>query len=147
MNATQTYFYNLSPAQAYTVSPKEDVERTISSTDSTPQVSLNRYVNALTIQGVSRRVDMQGFYESIVSEFKTGIINKGFGQLRLQFQMFNTSTVKVLFDLFKFLRERKEKGYLLKVFWDVKINDVDMVETAMDFSDLFGLDVKIGLME
>ncbi|MEQ8473323.1 MAG: SiaC family regulatory phosphoprotein, partial [Marinoscillum sp.] len=64
-------------------------------------------------------------------------------QLELFFKTLNTSTVKVLFDLFKYLRNEKLKGNDVRVTWRAEVSNPDMLETGMDFSELFDLNFLV----
>lgn len=147
MNSAHTYFATSAPAFCYEITSKEAENNITPATQHTPLIAYNKYVNALTIQGASKALDIQDFYCSAVTDFKEGFEGKGFGQLRLELDTFNASSAKVLFDLFKFLGKRKQQGEMVKVYWDLHVNDVDMVKTAMDFSELFDLDIIIGMIK
>ncbi|WP_421875258.1 SiaC family regulatory phosphoprotein [Marinoscillum sp.] len=115
----------------------------IEPTATTPYVKFNRFANTLNIKGTSTRVEMDKFYASNVSKFMTNLRDKKYGMLNLNFKTFNTSTAKVLFDLFKFIREQKSAGAIVKIKWEIFATEMDMYDTAKDYAELFDLDIVI----
>ena len=121
----------------------EEANFIIEPTSNTPYVKHNKFANTLTIKGSSTREEMGGFYRTVVEKFKMGLATKKYGTLNLNFKTFNTSTAKVLFDLFKSIRDHKASGAAVKIRWEVFLTELDMLETAKDFAELFDLDINI----
>lgn len=112
-------------------------------TSTTPYVKYNKFANTLTIKGASTRQAMDEFYSLSIQKFKSNLASKKYGTLNLNFKTFNTSTAKVLFDLFKSIRDEKAAGAAVKIRWEVFLTELDMLETAKDFAELFDLDINL----
>ncbi|HCX22731.1 MAG: hypothetical protein CMB80_17495 [Flammeovirgaceae bacterium] len=115
----------------------------IEPTLNTPYVKYEKRSNYLVIKGTSTRDNMDHFYDRVMGEFKRNIKSKNTGVLHLNFKTFNTSTAKVLFDLFRYLRDAQYAGQRVAIQWDVYDSEPEMVDTARDFAELFDLKIKI----
>lgn len=51
--------------------------------------------------------------------------------------------IKVLFDLFKTMRSAHLQGKEISVCWLLEVNDEEMIETAMNFSDIYELNMEL----
>ncbi len=118
-------------------------EAVIEPTFSTPYIRYEVRSNYLVIKGRSTGDHMNRFYHRIINEFKTNVQIKKLGIIHLNLLSINTSTAKVLFDLFRFLRDAQLQGAKFGIQWDVSGSELDMIETARDFAELFDLKIKI----
>ena len=130
--------YSLSPA-IFASTIEEIIEPTLT----TPYVKYDRSSNYLMIKGTSTRDNIELFYGKVLREFKQKIKQMNTGVLHLNFKTFNTSTAKVLFDLFRSLLDAQNAGHLVAIQWDVYNSEEDMIDTARDFAELFDLKIKI----
>ncbi|WP_258101265.1 DUF1987 domain-containing protein [Marinoscillum pacificum] len=119
------------------------IEEIIEPTLTTPYVKYDRSSNYLMIKGTSTRDNIELFYGKVLKEFKQKIKQMNTGVLHLNFKTFNTSTAKVLFDLFRSLLDAQNAGHLVAIQWDVYNSEEDMIDTARDFAELFDLKIKI----
>lgn len=140
MNTMMTYTYTENQVG---VMYKEDTDILIEPTTNTPFVKFIPSQYYLEIKGNSAREDILRFYTPIIDAFKLNCVNGKRCEMKLFFRKMNTSTVKILFDLLKFLRGEKQKGCKVNVTWCADLDDVDMLETGIDFSELFGLNFDI----
>ncbi len=131
--------YTLSPATIFPVSIDKIIEPTLT----TPYVKYDRSSNYLMIKGTSTRENMELFYDKVLREFKQNIKEMNTGVLHLNFKTFNTSTAKVLFDLFRNLRDAQNASHRVAIQWDVYDSEEDMIDTARDFAELFDLKIRI----
>lgn len=113
-------------------------------TNNTPFVTYNRNTNHLQIKGDSKALNILEFYAPLISELKRNTYRCHDCHVELFFKTLNTSTVKILFDLFKFLGGQKRVGKNIKVTWSARLKDLEILETGMDFSELFDLNFQIG---
>ncbi len=66
-----------------------------------------------------------------------------FTEMNLYFEYFDTTSSKVLFDIFnKLTKSAKQKGFELNINWYCPSDDEDMLDIVMDYSSL-GLPIKI----
>ncbi|WP_258097950.1 DUF1987 domain-containing protein [Marinoscillum pacificum] len=130
--------YSLSPAIFAST-----IEAIIELTLTTPYVKYDRSSNYLMIKGTSTRDIIELFYGKVLKDFKQKIKQMNTGVLHLNFKTFNTSTAKVLFDLFRSLLDAQNAGHLVAIQWDVYNSEEDMIDTARDFAELFDLKIKI----
>lgn len=105
----------------------------------TPFVKLSEDQKLLSIKGNSTQPEMQHFYEPVISRTRTFLENSGQLEVHLLFKSLNTSSIKVLFDLFKYFRSEKQLGADIKVVWAAESDHPEMLETGMDFSQLYDL--------
>lgn len=115
----------------------------IEPTFTTPFVKYDQRSNYLVIKGTSTRENIRNFYNKALGEFKMNVCTKKVGLLHLIFKTFNTSTAKVLFDLFRFLSDAREQGARIAIQWDVYGAEEDMIEMAQDFAELFEMTISI----
>ncbi|HCX23790.1 MAG: hypothetical protein CMB80_23485 [Flammeovirgaceae bacterium] len=130
--------YKLNPA-IYSIVAEDIIEPT----STTPFVKYDKRANCLTIKGTSTRKNMSLFYSQVLGDFKYGLRIKGSGELNLQLSKFGTSTLKVLFDLFRFIGKEQELGTQVRINWNVLGAEPEMIETVRDFAELFNLKLKI----
>lgn len=116
----------------------------IEPTYKTPFVRYNSRFNQLTIKGASTRKEIGKFYRNVLGEFKMNLKRKKCASLDLHFKTFNISTTKVLFDLFRFLKQQQTQGATIQINWNVsQAENLDIRKTASDFAELFELDIDI----
>ncbi|MBI5009013.1 MAG: DUF1987 domain-containing protein [Bacteroidia bacterium] len=123
----------------------------MASTLSTPEIRFFIKENIFRISGTSRPVDVRAFYYPIidwVKELADEIINKKIvyysksNPLRFQvdFVYFNSSSAKLLYDIFSELKRIHEEGIPVKVEWFYEKEDTDMLYAGEDFAILAEMD-------
>lgn len=111
-------------------------------TRKTPFVKFSEDEKILSIKGNSIEVDMHNFYHPVVSRTRTYLSGREKLRVHLFFNSINTSTVKVLFDLFKFFRNKNNEGADIQFVWAAEAGSPDIMETGRDFSELYNLNFK-----
>ncbi|MEQ8580290.1 MAG: SiaC family regulatory phosphoprotein [Marinoscillum sp.] len=111
----------------------------IEPTTKTPFVCYDEHNQVLMIKGNSTNLDMQNFYHEILTIVKVNLEQADQLTVSFCFQNINTSTAKVLFDFFKYLRCMRAAGKRIQVIWSAK-TDNEMMETGRDFAEIYDLD-------
>ncbi|RED91629.1 SiaC family regulatory phosphoprotein [Marinoscillum furvescens] len=127
------------PHQALLATP---VNISMEPTEKTPFVRFSNREFKLQVKGASVAMDMHDFYNPILSEFKKAADYMPQVTVELYFSNLNTSTAKVLFDLFKYLRSLAMGGKKVKVIWGSEAGNTDMLETGMDYQEIYELEFE-----
>ncbi|MEQ8470574.1 MAG: SiaC family regulatory phosphoprotein [Marinoscillum sp.] len=141
LTATRTHFspFALTMEGFATQSPNLLLEPTLR----TPYVNYNKSQLKLTIKGRSTDRDISEFYAPIISLLKRDSKKTNFIALDIHIPEMNTATLKVLFDLFRFLSIKVSRGTAVEVVWRSSFKNQEMRETGYDFSDLFDLNFRL----
>ena len=123
----------------------------IAPTQTTPEIRFSIKENIFRISGTSWPEDVRGFYYPIidwVKELADEIINRKIvyfskeNPLRFQvdFIYFNSSSAKLLYDIFSELKRIHEAGITIRVEWYYEKEDTDMFHAGEDFAILAEMD-------
>ena len=111
----------------------------ISETKSSPEINFNSETNILSIKGESYPENTTLFYEPVfkwLESYMNTIIEKATVNIELIY--FNSSSSKVLMDLFEFFEDHCEEGKNIIVNW---IYDEDN-DAALEYGEEFAEDVE-----
>lgn len=126
--------------------PHSYEETIIEPTRVTPFVRYSEAEKSLMIKGNSTRPDMHEFYYPILRRLKEEQKYSKHLKIHVFFGDINTSTAKVLFDLFKYLRMRSAQGAEVEVTWGAEATNTEMLETGKDYSEIYDLNFKFLVM-
>lgn len=115
----------------------------LEATLTTPFVKYSKYQRKLTISGKSTANSITSFYNPIISLLKRDTIEKRSVSLSFNLIDFNTQTLQVLFDLFKYLNLKKQTGAIIDIEWKYALSNQEIKETGQDFSELFDLNFRV----
>lgn len=124
------------------------VSLTIEPTRVTPYVRLDAREGILAFKGRSSPGSSLDFYYPIMSGIDqafTGGLNSI--TANFEFEYFNTSSSKCLFDILKRLAHFQQNGMEVKVNWYYEEEDDDMRETGEDYEDVLGLSFNYIVIE
>ncbi len=110
----------------------------------TPGVKLMPAREYLVIKGRSSPSDALGFYRDVyqsVAEYQA--LGKKSLTVCFQFEYFNTSSAKCIFNLLKLLDTIENDGVNIQVKWYYEDGDDDMFEVGEDFSSFFDLSFNL----
>ena len=112
----------------------------IESTSITPSCTLDWNNNILNFKGRSSPCSSTEFYKPITEKIVTAF-NQGRKSLtaNFEFEYFNTSSSKCIYDLLKKLSIAQSKGADVIVNWFYEEDDEDMKETGEDYEEILGL--------
>lgn len=111
-------------------------------TSNTPFVKYSRSENVFMIKGNSMGMDIDHFYYSLIERAK-GHVKVGLPlDVIFFYNILNPTTAKVLFDFFKFVRDKKRAGAIIDVTWCAEGNNEDMIQTGKDFAEIYDLNFK-----
>ncbi|MAE87874.1 MAG: hypothetical protein CMB80_34380 [Flammeovirgaceae bacterium] len=106
---------------------------------------LEVFSNFLNLESISEINQFDIVYQPLIEEFKTKVLCTKEGELIIRMESFNTIRTQILFSLFKFLQHQKGLGAILKITWKVPLDNIKMLETAMDFAELYELQIAISI--
>lgn len=114
------------------------------STRSTPFLLFDPSVAILELRGRSSPDNSVNFYNKLLESLEL-YCEKGEKQVivNIAFEYFNSSTSKIIFDLFKKLSVINKKGNHVSVNWFFDEDDDDMLEAGEDYADLVDLDFQL----
>lgn len=111
-------------------------------TKSTPFVKYSENEGVFMVKGNSFQPDMHLFYEPLLSRIKAHVEKGQDLDIVLFFNLINSSTAKVLFDLFKFIRLHQGGKSKMSIAWCSEVNNHEMHETGEDFAEIYDLNFK-----
>lgn len=101
--------------------------------------------NQLTLRAISEINQFDMVYEPLIEEFKSKILYTRAGELTINLDSLNLSKTRALFSLFQFMEEQEKQGAKLKITWQVPTTNLMMLETALDFAEMYELQVCIAI--
>jgi len=115
----------------------------IEQTSSSPKVILDPDKKIFLISGESRPPDVREFYDQIISwldDFSQYLIKSDEKNVPFTFnfnlEYFNSSSGKLILDIFKILAGLRSKGINIIVNWHFEKDDVDMLEVGKEMSKI-----------
>ncbi len=109
----------------------------ISATERTPKINFDFKQNVFQITGESYPENVNEFYDDIQGKLKTHLseLSDTKVELNLEFIYFNSSTAKVLMELFDLMEEIAENGNPVVVNWIYEEDDDHMEELGEEFGE------------
>lgn len=108
----------------------------IESTERTPEIDFNFENGVFSIKDESFPEDVAEFYGPVVSRLKSWLDNQTGTSITFNFELiyFNSSTAKVLLDLFDLLDEAASKNNV-SINWIYEADDDNMEELGEEFGE------------
>lgn len=114
----------------------------------TPKILLSKSNNEFYITGTSRPENPKDFYSHVFNWLNTYFESPNDETVfQVQLDYFNTSTSKVLLDLFELFEEKVEDSINIKVVWQYKTDDEEMMEAGEELLDLVEIPYEIQEVE
>lgn len=115
----------------------------LEATKETPQVTLDASGNKFEITGRSFPLNAKGFYLPIL-EWLDGYAANPNGKTEFIFKLeyFNTPSSKSISDILKKLKEIKEGGNEVTVYWYYEEDDIDILDLGHVFARTVGMDFE-----
>lgn len=112
---------------------------TIESTNVTPYVQLDPDNGRLTFKGRSSPKATLEFFTPIINSIKQDFVNTSGLTADFEFEYFNTSSSKCLYDILRQLSLFSKNGMNVVVNWRYEDWDDDMRETGEDYEEILGM--------
>jgi hypothetical protein len=112
----------------------------ISKTNKTPTIFLSANQGILELKGTSIPEDSIKFYQPVLAWVNNYASNPRDTIVNIDLEYFNTSSSKVLLNIFKALTKVKDGGYKLDVNWIYEEDDEEVLESGQNFSIFSHLD-------
>lgn len=110
-------------------------------TENTPSIDFDPVSGNLVISGKSIPEDSMGFYSPVMNwlnEYVSHPAEQTVFSFKLEY--FNTSSSKILLDLFYIL---EKVGTSMRLDWYCEEGDEDLEESATDFDEVLNFDINI----
>ena len=109
----------------------------ISSTERTPEIDFDFTQNIFKITGESYPENVNNFYDDILERLKSHLSELSETTVEFNFELiyFNSSTAKVLMELFDLMEETAENGNPVAVNWIYEEDDDHMEELGEEFGE------------
>jgi hypothetical protein len=107
---------------------------TIESTRKTPSIKCNAASGTITMNGNCIPEDAVGFFKPLkdwIDIYVKSAPQKT--ELKIELNYFNTSTSRILLNLFRLFEGLKEEGKEFKILWIFEEDDLDMKEAGEDY--------------
>lgn len=118
----------------------------IEPTNYSPEVVFDPENNIYHITGESRPPDVREFYDQVISwlnDFSSYLsrtdVEKNPVTFNFNLEYFNSSSGKLILDMFKILAALHKNGINLSVNWHFEKEDVDMLEVGKEMSKIVKL--------
>ena len=115
----------------------------IERTECSPEVLLDSDNNVFQIIGESRPENVRKFYEPVFSWFQLFydteyvLNNNKEIKLKISLEYFNSTSAKVLFDLFNYFKQQQlSYPIVISIVWEYDKEDVDMLEAGKEMEEL-----------
>ena len=110
---------------------------TIEATDRTPEINFDFDGNVFSMSGESYPENVSEFYDTLIEKLKSHLSTQTEAEIEFNFEFvyFNSSTAKVLFDLFELIEETAEDGNQVTVNWIYEADDDHMEELGEEFGE------------
>ncbi len=115
----------------------------IERTECSPEVLLDSDNNVFQIIGESRPENVRKFYEPVFSWFQLFydteyvLNNDKEIKLKISLEYFNSTSAKVLFDLFNYFKQQQlSYPIVISIVWEYDKEDVDMLEAGKEMEEL-----------
>ena len=113
----------------------------INESRNTPEVILDTDKKYFSLRGVSYPENAQKFYEPIFDMAKKYLEKKQIKNeitMEVDFDYFNTSTARMLYQIFRLFNNAAEGEDLgVNIVWLYESDDMDMIESGKDFDLMF----------
>lgn len=118
----------------------------LNATRVTPRVVFIPEKEYLMIDGKSSPENAPTFYNLIIKRlYQFGKSGKTRLSVNFNFDYFNTSSAKCLYNLFKVLAHLKSRGMMILINWFYE--DPDLLEAGKDFAEFFDLNFNLMPLE
>ena len=108
-----------------------------------PRVNFDYSTGTCEIVGESFMEETYKFYAPIMAWLEQYVSEKKKVILNIKLTYFNTSSSRSILDILDLLREYKESGGEIEVYWFYDPNDPDMEDEVEDFKIESGLDIQL----
>ena len=101
--------------------------------------------SVFSIEGESRPEHPVKYFEPVFtwlnSYFASSVSTNDAKHIKIDLEYFNSTTAKILYDIFKLLKSTSEKDnrFLFEVDWHYQEDDTDMLESGEEMHKLSGL--------
>ena len=117
-------------------------------TDMTPDIVLDKSEAIFSIKGSSRPENPHEYYQPVFEWFKDYFVQPNEKTiLELQFDYFNTSTSKILLDLFELLENYSNNGTDVHIQWYYESDDEEMMEAGEVLLNLVEISYEVIAVE
>ncbi|SDG78342.1 DUF1987 domain-containing protein [Roseospirillum parvum] len=110
---------------------------TLEATKRCPEINFDFAANTFLIKGESYPEDVDSFYGEIIEALETHLESQQGATIRLDLELiyFNSSTAKVLMELFEMMDAAAERGNDVLVAWHYEADDDNMEELGGEFAE------------
>lgn len=115
-------------------------------TKSSPRVEIDFIKRMVEIRGESYPENAVKFYEPVLAKIDELLasINTNPLQVNIELRYFNSSSSKILLDLFERLEDATQEGASIQVFWIYHPEDETILECGEEFQeDAMSLDFRL----
>jgi len=109
----------------------------IAATKRGPEINFDFPANTFLIKGESYPEDVDGFYGGLMDALDQHLSAQSGAQVRLDIELvyFNSSTAKVLMELFEMMDGAAERGNGVLITWLYEEDDDNMEELGTEFAE------------
>jgi hypothetical protein len=109
----------------------------IAATKRCPEINFDFAANTFLIKGESYPEDVDSFYAQLVDALEQHLADQKGATIRLDIELiyFNSSTAKVLMELFELMESTAERGNEVLISWQYEEDDDNMEELGSEFAE------------
>ncbi len=109
----------------------------LSATDRSPEVAFDFGANTFVLKGESYPEDVKEFYGPVIERLEKHLnaLEGAAVSFTFEFIYFNSSTAKILMNLFELLDATAERGNTVTITWAYESDDDNMEELGEEFGE------------
>lgn len=109
----------------------------IEPTERSPEVTFDFASNEFVVKGESYPEDVTAFYSPLIDQLESHLDSLSGASVSFTFELiyFNSSTAKVLMELFDLLDQTAERGNTVNIAWVFEEDDDNMQELGEEFAE------------
>jgi hypothetical protein len=115
----------------------------IEKTTNSPEILMDAEIGLIEISGASFQEDSVSFYAPVFEWIEEYISNPKDTVVNVELKYFNSSSAKIILNIFKSLGEIKKKNLVLVINWKYNADDEDVKDSGQDFAKLSGLEFNL----
>ena len=123
--------------------PRNNLKELISPSKERLMIKYLKHPNIVMAKGRSTSLEVLPVYNQLIAQVKSHFESRWKLVFYLHFSVINATTTKLLFDLFKVLRQAHRDDKKVTVFWVVDEGNEDLYEIGRDFQAFTNFDFQI----
>ncbi len=111
------------------------------------QVRYLQSLNLVTVRGWSLTKEIHQKYSQLIINIDQHLDRSNCLNIHFKYELFNSSSLKYIFQIIKKMNEAHAAGKLVKIFWScTSVNESEMIEMGLDLMDMCDFKFQISYL-